>query len=477
MSEQKDLTRWNRAGLKRFRYVNGNAAEYLDTLRQQLVDQFKDPQTQRCEWLNPAEKIPANEEKPESETLIQRQERLSLKQKRILEMYHQDRRDWAWEITRTFARSCHILTEYANAYANEGYLGTATQWDHVRRLVEMLDYHPAPPASASTRLAFVAKEDRKGILAKGFQVKHSPVTGGAKVIFEILEDLFIDPALNELRPRGWDKSEDPVVELPDDNGTSPSAEEQQFSVVANGPAINLQGVGEVWALQLKTLTDKEYYKINDFLNLDPEDSGVEIGATRLREFKAKAEVISNFELEAGWSDIATWLLPDIALESSGSLAEITGNHQDKVEALQLRIELIGAYLDNAVYENTKLKDLLKSASNSELVSVSIRWVAKKKPKVEPDEVAMVMHGSKNIAEAVMIESVEEISAEETMGEEDIVKTHLLPSPKQFNSGVWPKGILALHYSPRWKRECWLNNEDIDVVRTEEPHGLSAGSYI
>ena len=51
MSEhkRKDLTRWNRASLTQFRYVDGNAVEYLDILRQQLVERFKNPETDRCE--------------------------------------------------------------------------------------------------------------------------------------------------------------------------------------------------------------------------------------------------------------------------------------------------------------------------------------------------------------------------------------------------------------------------------------------
>ncbi len=206
MNDRKNLTRWNRAGLTRFRYIDGNAIEYLEILRQQLVRLFVDSNTTESSWLKPAEEIPENEEKLNNETLIQRQERLGRKQERILEMYKQDRRDWAWEITRTFARACHILTEYNNAYANEAYLGTATLWEHVRRLVEMLDYHPTPPASAYTRLAFEAKENMSGITAKGFKVQHSPETGGPKIIFETLEDIFIDSALNELRPKDWDQS-------------------------------------------------------------------------------------------------------------------------------------------------------------------------------------------------------------------------------------------------------------------------------
>ena len=213
MIERKDLTRWNRASLTRFRYVDAKAGEYLDILREQLVDKYKDPITNRVEWLSPAEEIPADEKEPDNKTesLLQRQERLSRKQQRILESYHQDRRDWVWEISRTFARACHILTEHTNAYANEGYLGTATEWEHVRRLVEMLDYHPAPPASASTRLAIIAKSNKSGLVAKGFQVKHSPPDGGAKIIFETLQDLSIDAARNQLRPKGWNQSEAPVV--------------------------------------------------------------------------------------------------------------------------------------------------------------------------------------------------------------------------------------------------------------------------
>ena len=40
MSERKDLTRWNRAGLTRFQYVNGNAATFLEAVRRELADRF-----------------------------------------------------------------------------------------------------------------------------------------------------------------------------------------------------------------------------------------------------------------------------------------------------------------------------------------------------------------------------------------------------------------------------------------------------
>ncbi|MCP3953169.1 MAG: hypothetical protein GY697_13265, partial [Desulfobacterales bacterium] len=198
MSRDTDLTRWNRAGLRRFRYINGNAAEYLETLRFLLASQF--PDWEKVQTLGSAgqENGPDGEADPEN----RESDRLS----RVLAQYHDERRDWAWEISRTFSRACHILTEHIDAYANESCLGTATQWDNVRKLVEMLDYHPAPPASASTRLVLTIKQGKQGTMKKGFQVKHKPPQGGPPVIFETLEEMAMDAALNELRLKNYNQS-------------------------------------------------------------------------------------------------------------------------------------------------------------------------------------------------------------------------------------------------------------------------------
>ncbi len=40
LNDKQDLTRWNRAGLSEFRYIDGNAITYLETLRQQLVEEY-----------------------------------------------------------------------------------------------------------------------------------------------------------------------------------------------------------------------------------------------------------------------------------------------------------------------------------------------------------------------------------------------------------------------------------------------------
>ena len=212
MNGRTDLTRWNRASLNRFRYIDGNALTYLEDLRQALLERFADPDTATLQWgdLVPRQ---AGDSDDAYVRLAQEQARLSVETDRerldrLQSQYEGARRDWAWEIARVLARAAHVLTEYLDTYANEGYLRTATQWDNVRRLVEMIDYHPAPPASASTRLVIEAKEDARGTLATGLQVKYAPPDGGAPVLFETLEDLDVDVDLNRLRPAEYNRNPD-----------------------------------------------------------------------------------------------------------------------------------------------------------------------------------------------------------------------------------------------------------------------------
>lgn len=184
-----ELTRWNRAGLDRLRYVNANAATLLEQWRAALEDR-----PELAVW----EAIRLSEAERDEET-PQRQARLSAQ-------YQTPTRDPAWEIGRALARSAHILAGHVNADANEGYLGTATQWENIRRLVAMLDYSPAPPASASTTLALLARGERAGTVDPGLGVRYSPPAGGPPVVFETLEPIEVDPALNGLRLEGHDRS-------------------------------------------------------------------------------------------------------------------------------------------------------------------------------------------------------------------------------------------------------------------------------
>jgi predicted phage baseplate assembly protein len=198
----EDLTRWNRAGLSRLHYVDGNAATYLEDIRLALRTQFAGDDDV-LSWLG--------------ENLTDKNIREW--QTRLLEQYGAERRDYAWEILRTFARANHVLAQTMNAYSNERYIRTATQWDNVRRLVNMLDYHPAPPASAETWVALFAKtkEAAIGKVEKGLALQNQPKDGTSPLIFETLEDLDVDYRLNELRAPNYNRSAN-MLSIPAQNG-------------------------------------------------------------------------------------------------------------------------------------------------------------------------------------------------------------------------------------------------------------------
>jgi len=172
-----DLTRWNRAGLSRFEYVDGNAAVFLERLRRGLAAKFP-------AWTQARATIPGDETEEDRKA-------------RLEALYQSDPDDMLWQLTRQFARSCHVLGSHLDAYANEATLGTASQWDTLRRLVALLDYAPLPPASAATPLALFLKDGKSGTIAAGLQTKYSPASG-APVIFETLADLSADAQYNIL---------------------------------------------------------------------------------------------------------------------------------------------------------------------------------------------------------------------------------------------------------------------------------------
>jgi len=198
MSGPEDLTRWNRAGRARVRYVDGNAATYLEILREALRERLP-------AWTELSDAAPVDG------TASARLPRLEAQLHGESPGREGRGRDHAWELARVLSRSVHVLAEHLDAYANEGFLRTATQWESLRRLVAMLDYHPAPPASASTWLALHAKPNQHGEIASGFQVKNAPEDGGPPAVFETLESIKVDPALNALRCAEWDKSQAPLT--------------------------------------------------------------------------------------------------------------------------------------------------------------------------------------------------------------------------------------------------------------------------
>jgi len=159
---KKDLTRWNRSGLKAFRYIDGNAITYLETLRQALKKEYTNGSTTQWDELLKRFTVLPNESSFQ-------------KTKRISDQYYDERRDFAWEILRAFSRSVHVLGEYINAYANEAYLPTAVEWDNVRKLVALLGYQPSPPSSAMTPIALLFKSGLAGEVKRGFAIKNNPL--------------------------------------------------------------------------------------------------------------------------------------------------------------------------------------------------------------------------------------------------------------------------------------------------------------
>jgi len=184
-----DFTRYNRAGLARVQYVDANAAVLLERLRAGLASRFIRWPAVQADTSRDADLVVLNE--------------------RLLAQYHgapDGRGDMLWELTRSFARASHVMCATLDAYANEGWIGTATQWESLRRLVAMLDYAPHPAASAYTPLAVYLKAGAIGKIDAGLQLRHAPPDGSAPLLFETLEPLEGSAALNELRVTGHDRN-------------------------------------------------------------------------------------------------------------------------------------------------------------------------------------------------------------------------------------------------------------------------------
>lgn len=219
-----DLTRWNRAGLSRFDYVDGDAAVWLEELRIAMLgvylrgapDEQRRPEHWRDVYLNPPADWPDTADAAArvawqrlAPAIPPQQETRGRRNERLLKQYAENSGDHAWEINRAFARATHVLLGYLDAYANEGYLRTATQWDNLRRLAAMVNYQPTPPASATTTLALILKPETGAVeIPRGLAMKHTPAEGGAPLIFETLAKVEGHPALNAARAVDWNCNPD-----------------------------------------------------------------------------------------------------------------------------------------------------------------------------------------------------------------------------------------------------------------------------
>ena len=198
-NKRNDLTRWNRSKLQMFRYIDGNAPVYLETLRQELLKQFE--KDGLVKWSELVTRFPELSDETAYQT-----------NKRLQKQYYGDKNDYAWEILRTYSRSVHVLTEYIDAYANEAYIGTATEWDNLNKLVSMLGYRPSPPSSASTYLGLIYKEGSSGVVEKGFSVKNQPNPGSPTITFETLDDYEGNSKNNLIHLKDWDKNLESIID-------------------------------------------------------------------------------------------------------------------------------------------------------------------------------------------------------------------------------------------------------------------------
>lgn len=219
-----DLTRWNRAGLKRFDYVDGDAAVWLEELRIAmlgLMARGAAPERRTSEYwrdlfLRDADQWPSPADQTAFETALawrdlarafpDRPETVAKRNARLLAQYAEAPGEHGWELMRAFARAAHVLLGHLNAYANEGYLRTATQWDNLGRLAAMVNHQPAPPSSAITTVGLILEPTGEAVeIERGLAMKYTPPEGGAPVVFETLAPLEAHEDLNGARVVGWDR--------------------------------------------------------------------------------------------------------------------------------------------------------------------------------------------------------------------------------------------------------------------------------
>lgn len=210
--QRPDLTRWNRGGLARLLYADGNAADFLETIRSQLAGDFEGRWQDRLS--PPFDRQSLTDAELDEEAwlrLLEEEDWIRVEaSRRLRDQYLDVSGDMGWELARVFARSSHVLAHHVDAHANGAFLRTASEWEDLRRMVAVLGYRPAGATSATTMLAIEARGS--GRVEKGLQVRHRPTDGGKAIIFETLEGVDVDETFNAFTPAGARVSKTPLVD-------------------------------------------------------------------------------------------------------------------------------------------------------------------------------------------------------------------------------------------------------------------------
>lgn len=376
----RDYTRWNRAGLDRFRYLDGNAALFLEDLRLELQARYTavdDDRGNNAQWWRDLWRL--LREDPESlnldpgrlqqyqqelkwlalwETVPEQGESGQERLERILGRYRGHSKDWAWEIMRAMARAAHVLGENINAAANEGFLRTATQPENLQRLVESIDYRSKPPASAYTDMALIAKPGLPPEEIKaGLAFQHSPVDGSAPVIFETLENIVVDARLNQVPIHQAHFNPLPLYNPP-------------ASVEAMDP-------GQWPAHYLLEVTGQEQLILDQFAAAngwdrfllehfdEPLDSLVDITFLRRRALKNMADLVRSLEIDQLlFAEILTEKLYSIVDQSAESLVRTYQLSQAATEPLQQLQRDLRASLNNFALRHLRLGNIPRGRAQS-----------------------------------------------------------------------------------------------------------------
>lgn len=100
----------------------------------------------------------------------------------------------------TFALALHVLWVYQEAWAEEGFVGTAQLEPSLHRLLALIGYRPSPGTAACGYQYFRCKAGTEATLAPGFAVRAKAEGELEEAVFETLSALHVHAALNEMRP-------------------------------------------------------------------------------------------------------------------------------------------------------------------------------------------------------------------------------------------------------------------------------------